>query len=300
MRLDDIRQEQERYVRKKLRLQWLWRALVVLIVIAVFFAVNAWGNSRFVVTEYSVQSDRVEEGFRIAYLSDLHNQEYGEGNYDLVEEIRQSRPDLILFGGDMVNQYEDNLDVVLNLCRDLKWIAPVYYTLGNHEGVMMYSRANKIALDREVVQLGIPVLYEGCEDTAVRGNPVTLGVFQCEDGDTGNVDEEELRRFEESDGFRIMISHVPSAFYEKLFDVDAELAVAGHYHGGQIRLPFIGGLYHLSGGFFPRYSGGQYKLGKASLIVGRGLGGHSKIPRINNRPELVLIDVIPLSGDQET
>lgn len=300
MRADEIRQEQKQYIRKKRRFRRLWQVLLLLVVLAALFAANAWGNTRFEITEYAVRSDRVEEGFRIALLSDLHNHEYGAGNYDLVEAIRQARPDLILFAGDMINQDEDNLDIILSLCRDLKRIAPVYYTLGNHEGEMMYGRADKIALDAEVIQLGIPVLYLGREDTIIRGNPVSLGVFPYQDGNAEELDMEKLREFEESEGFRLLISHYPSIFYEKLFDADAELAVAGHYHGGQVRLPFVGGLYHMDDGFFPRYSGGQYRLGKAELIVSRGLGGHGKFPRINNRPELVLIDVSPADGEQET
>lgn len=300
MRVDDIRQEQKRYIRKKRRLRRIWQALFLLMLIAVLCAVNIQGNTRFEITEYSVQSDRVNEGFRIALLSDLHNAEYGKGNYDLVEAIRQSRPDLILFAGDMINQDEDNLDIILSLCQDLKRIAPIYYSLGNHEGELMYGREDKVALDQEVIQLGIPMLYLGREDTIIRGNPVSLGVFPYQDGNADEMDMDKVRQFEESSGFRILISHYPSVFYEKLFDADAELAVAGHYHGGQIRLPFLGGIYHMDDGFFPRYSGGQYKLGRADLIVSRGLGGHSKIPRINNRPELMLIDVSPLKDNQET
>lgn len=300
MRVDDLRLEQAFYIRKKLRLWRLIRAFLLLVLIFVLCMVNVLGNQQLEITVYQMQSKRVQSAFRIALLSDLHNHEFGTGNYELVESIRQSRPDIILLAGDMVNQDEDDTHIVLELCENLKRIAPIYYTLGNHEGVLMYAREDdKVALDVQLMELGIPVLYLGREDTVVRGNPVTLGVFPYQDKDADALDMEKVQQFEESSGFRIIVSHYPSIFYEKLFDVDAELAVAGHYHGGQIRLPYLGGLYHADDGLFPRYSGGEYELGKATLFVSRGLGGHTGLPRVNNRPELVLIDVIPSDGEGE-
>ena len=258
------------------------------------------GNRHFEVTAYRIQSDRVRNEFRIALLSDLHNQEYGVGNYDLVEEIRQSRPDLILMAGDMINADDRDLHVVLALCENLKRVAPICYILGNHEGTLMYAQGDdSIALDTQLIQTGVCVPYLEPENLVICGNPVALGAFSYQSEEADQLDMTQVRRLEESGGFRIAVSHYPSIFYEKLYDVDAELAVAGHYHGGQVRLPFLGGLYHADDGLFPRYSGGQYKLGKAELVVSRGLGGHTRIPRINNRPELVLIDVVPSSGEQE-
>ncbi|MCM1134502.1 MAG: metallophosphoesterase [Clostridium sp.] len=296
----DLRLEQSLYIRKKLRLARVQKVLFLLVLILALCTANKLGNERFESSVYQVQSERVQSNFRIALLSDLHNREFGAGNYELVEAIRQSGPDMILFAGDMVNQDDTDIHVVLELCENLKRIAPIYYTLGNHEGVLMYASGDKnVALDVELMKIGVPMLYVGCEDIVIRGNPVTLGVFPCEAEEADRLDMEEVKKFEESNGFRIVVSHFPSIFYEKLFDVDAELAAAGHYHGGQIRLPFLGGLYHVDDGFFPRYSGGKYELEKATLVVSRGLGGHTGIPRVNNRPELVLIDVVPFDGKQE-
>lgn len=300
MRVDDLRLEQALYIRRRLRLLRTVKVFFLLTVIFGFCIVNVLGNQRFEVTIYQIQSERVQTAFRIALLSDLHNYEFGTDNYELVEEIRQSRPDIILIAGDMVNQDEYDTHVVLELCENLKRIAPIYYTLGNHEGVLMYaSGEDGIALDVQLMEIGVPMLYFGCENTIICGNPVTLGVFPYLEAEADTLDMDEVQRFEESSAFRIMISHYPSIFYEKLFDTDAELAVAGHYHGGQIRLPYLGGLYHVDDGFFPRYSGGEYKLDKAMLIVSRGLGGKAGIPRVNNRPELVLIDVVPSGSEGE-
>ena len=152
-----------------------------------------------------IQSERVQTAFRIALLSDLHNYEFGTDNYELVEEIRQSRPDIILIAGDMVNQDEYDTHVVLELCENLKRIAPIYYTLGNHEGVLMYaSGEDGIALDVQLMEIGVPMLYFGCENTIICGNPVTLGVFPYLEAEADTLDMDEVQRFEESSAFRII------------------------------------------------------------------------------------------------
>lgn len=300
MRLEDLRREQMLYVRKKKKRLRIARTFILLILVSAIIAVNMRQNLRFETTTYQITSDRVQNQFRIALLSDLHNHEYGENNYDLVEAIRQSRPDLILMAGDMLNADDHDLHVVLNLCENLKRVAPICYMLGNHEGTLMYAQEDgKVDLDGQLIRMGVRMLYHGPESIVVRGNPVTLGPFSYQSENAGRVDMAQVAQLEESEGFRIVASHYPSIFYEKLYDVDAELAVAGHYHGGQVRLPLLGGLYHVDDGLFPRYSGGKYKLGRAELVVSRGLGGHTSFPRINNRPELVLIDVVPSGGGQE-
>lgn len=298
MCLDDLQREQALYVRKKKRRRWVVRALILLLAAAALVAANIVGNRRFEVTAYQIESNRVQSAFRVALLSDLHNAEYGADNFDLVEEIRRSQPDLILMAGDMLNKDDQDPRVVLDLCGNLKRVAPIYYILGNHEGTLMYGQGSGVDLDAQLLRMGVYVPYSGTEKLVVRGNPVTLGVFSYQDEEADQVDMAEVGRLEESEGFRIVASHYPSIFYEKLYNVDAELAVAGHYHGGQVRLPLVGGLFHGDDGLFPRYSGGEYKLGKAELVVSRGLGGHTRVPRINNRPELVLIDVVPSGSEQ--
>ena len=103
--------------------------------------------------------------------------------------------------------------------------------------------------------------------------------------------------YEKSRDFKLLLAHYPSLYYEALADGDIDLGICGHYHGGQVRLPFMGGLYHGDTGFFPKYNGGMYVLPNSTIFVSRGLGGHSGLPRINNRPELAVIDI---NGRQET
>lgn len=101
---------------------------------------------------------------------------------------------------------------------------------------------------------------------------------------------EELEAAADSD-FKILVSHHPDLYYKELADAEVDLALAAHYHGGQISIPGLGGLYHPNAGFFPRYAEEVHQLEHAELIVSRGLGNHGLIPRVNNKPELVVITV---------
>ena len=100
-----------------------------------------------------------------------------------------------------------------------------------------------------------------------------------------------FEEYERSGSFKLLIAHYPSLFYDDLADGAVDLGICGHYHGGQVRLPFVGGLYHGDTGLFPQYSGGLYQLTHGTIFVSRGMGGHNGLPRVNNRPELAVIDI---------
>lgn len=283
--------------------RWLKR-LSILLIVAALAAAGLYcltDNSHFEVTEYSLRSDRVEHGFRIALLADLHEHEYGENNCELVRAIRGYQPDLIIMAGDMVNADDTDVSVLLELCEQLSSAAPICFVLGNHEGTLMFeSGESNVPLDQYLSERGVDIFYSGSRSIELNGDEVTLGAFAYSEEDQKRMDEAERREldtqrkaFEESDGFRIAISHYPTVYYKTLYDVDADLAVAGHFHGGVVRLPYLEGLYGSKAGLFPKYSGGKYHLDKATLIVSRGLGDHGGIPRINNKPELVMIDILP-------
>lgn len=226
---------------------------------------------------------------RLVVLSDLHNAEFGENNCELVEKVRKLSPDLILLAGDMVDKKSSNTDIVVSLCAQLKEIAPVYYGLGNHEGTMMY--VNGLRVDGLLRDEGINVLINESSDVTVKGTAISIGSVA-----TGiyNFDEYSapfMEEFEKKDTLKILIAHFPDLFYERLADVNVDLAVSGHYHGGQVRLPFLGGLYSADHGLFPKYCDGMFLLTNAKLFVTRGLGNSHLFPRISNRPQIAVIDV---------
>lgn len=270
------------------------RNIVLILLLAglgCFIGIQLVGNRSFEITHYHLMSSKLEEPIKIAVLSDLHNREYGEKNCDLVEAIAQQEPDLIAMTGDMVNENDRDISVVRTLCRQLVEIAPVYYCLGNHEGTMMYARMDSVALNEILEEDGVHVLINQTE-TFTKGNTtICIAGLSTDETNYDKWSKAAMKSFWDFDGYKLLLSHYPSLYYEKLADANMDLALAGHYHGGIMQIPGKGGLYHPSEGFFPRYSGGEYPLTYGTLIVSRGMGGHGFAPRINNKPELVMIDV---------
>ncbi len=257
-----------------------------------------WGllnRMELTVTRYRIETDKLNSDWRLALLSDLHNQEYGDGNCDLIRKIRDYAPDAILICGDMVIKDDPDVSVVLELSKGLVEIADVYYIYGNHEGALQYDlNGLKVPLDRYLAEQGVYVLYEGLYELRHEDDTVALlsKSIHSEEYWESEKSRNQVAEFLEQDGFKLAMSHFPDLFYEALADAEFDLAVAGHYHGGQIILPGIGGLYHRDAGLFPEYYGGMYQLKHGTLILSRGLGNGTLIPRINNDPELVFIDVI--------
>lgn len=297
--------------KKELRRKKRIRRLFLVLTVVLLFALAVAGlrfltdNSHFEVTWYSLGSGKVEHGFRIALLTDLHEQEYGEGNSELVQAITDYQPDIIIMAGDMINKDDADVDVLLNLCEDISPVAPICFVLGNHEGTLMFdSGENNVPLDQYLSERGIDILYGGIRSITLNEDMVTLGAFSYSDEVIEEMDDSERaevnsarKAFEKSEGFRIAISHYPDIYDDYLYGIEAELAVAGHLHGGVVRIPYLGGLFHPEYGLFPKYSGGKYYLERAVLIVSRGLGSHGGFPRVNNKPELVMIDIKPLQAE---
>lgn len=240
---------------------------------------------------FHLYSDKVPMGknLRLVVLSDLHNKEFGEKNIELVERVKRLSPDLILLAGDMVNKSEDRTDVAVDLCSQLAEIAPVYYGIGNHEGNMMY--VNGLRIDGQLREVGAKVLINQSEDIVVQDTAVSIGSVSTSVLDYDEYSAPFVAEFEQKDTLKILIAHCPDLFYEKMADVNVDLSVAGHFHGGQVRLPIVGGVYAIGHGFFPKYCNGMFTLANGKLFVTRGLGNSHKIPRINNRPEIAVIDV---------
>lgn len=290
--IEEFRNEQILRVRKKKRKKRLIGAGVIIIVsLTAVVICNIISNRTFEITYYDCASEKIHESVKLAVLADLHCEEYGENNIDLIRAIQEETPDLILIAGDMVTYTNPDVSVAVRLCEALTEIAPVYYCYGNHEGLMMHTDTcgEPIPLDEYIEATGAIYFRQSYYSLQVKDNLIALcgipyGLEGYDEWGAGKVAE-----LEQADGFRIILSHHPDLYYEKLKDVDADLAIAAHFHGGLIRIPGLGGLYHPGGGLFPKYAGGEYQLERAKLIVSRGLGGKSVVPRINNRPELVMI-----------
>ncbi len=270
--------------------------LVVFLVLAALVLWTIWGNITVQTTVYHVHDSQLPEGFegyRIAQISDLHNAEFGADNQKLLSILKKEQPDIIVMTGDLVDSNHTNINIAVAFVRQAVEIAPCYYVTGNHEAWL--GKAYEV-LEKQLEAYGVMVLrnqsvtlHKGSDTVQLMGidDPDFAesgsGMFDLEAG----IIAEEIKRAEGGEGYRILLSHRPEVF-STYVDSDISLALCGHAHGGQFRLPFIGGLVAPNQGFFPQYDGGVYTQDGTTMIVSRGIG-NSIIPvRFNNRPEVVI------------
>ena len=271
----------------------IWLVCILSLAVLVYFGAVAYmhlvDQSQMDETVYHVYSDKLVADVRIVFLTDLHLSEFGENNSQLLHRVRLLHPDLILIGGDMNKRQVDDHSIVLSLCVALQEIAPVYYGLGNHEISRMLSHERQIYND--IVATGVTVLHNTVEEVHVNENIFYIGgVSQAGEEDIGKYSGGVIEKLAQEEGFKLMLSHYPSN-YDLIFPHDIDLVLSGHLHGGQVVLPYLDGLYSLDSGFFPKYSQGRFDQEGTTMIVGRGLGNSHRIPRVNNRPELVVVDI---------
>lgn len=270
------------------------RIITKVILAVVTVLVTGWilyGNMAIQTTVYEIPIDAEYagmDGFTIVQISDLHNAEFGKEQERLLQIVAEQEPDLIAVTGDLVDSSHTDFDVAMDFMKQAVEIAPVYYVTGNHEG---WLGAAYDTLEVQMEQAGVTVLSDtmylqqhgetnyclaGVMDPDMPGNNIVMtkdavGVL-----------------LEDAKDYSILLSHRPELF-ETYVEAGADLVLTGHYHGGQFRIPFIGGVYAPGAGFFPEQTEGTFTEGGTTMVVSRGLG-NSVIPvRINNRPEVVVV-----------
>lgn len=273
------------------------RRLITLLILFSLAGLLLWGNTALKRTTIRVSSQNLPDsfdGFRIAHISDLHNTEFGRNNEKLLSLLRDAKPNIIAITGDMIDSRDTKVEIALEFAREAVTIAPCYYVTGNHESRVPEYRTLKEGL----LSLGVSVLEDASARIQRSGESITvLGVqdpsFQTSYlfGDANSVMEQKLSTLMPKENtFTLLLSHRPELF-EVYAEAGVDLTLSGHAHGGQFRIPFLGGLVAPNQGFFPEYDAGLYTRGRTNMVVSRGLG-NSIIPlRINNRPEVVLIEL---------
>ena len=279
---------------KKKKFIFLAIAAAVLVALVIWIA---WGNTAMELNTYTISSLKLPEsfdGYRIAHVSDLHNAEMGKDNETLLSMLRDADPDMIAITGDLIDSRNTDIEVALQFVREAVKIAPCYYVTGNHE-----ARVNEYGeLKAEMEAAGVTVLEDVRKEISIEGETITLiGVndpsYQTDYlfGDAESVIDSKLEELHtENAGFTILLSHRPELF-DTYADHDIDLVLSGHAHGGQFRLPFIGGLVAPNQGLFPEYDAGIFTDGNTNMIVSRGVGNSILPFRINNRPEVILIEL---------
>ena len=274
---------------KRAKIGWIVLGVILLLAVALVARI-AWANTALTVSEHTVIDEEIPtsfDGFRIAHVSDLHNAEFGEGNETLLSLLTEAEPDIIVITGDLVDANRLDLEVGIAFGREAVAIAPTYYVTGNHEAGLSSRRALLSALE----EVGVTVLKNKAI-TVSRGNDaITLLGVHDPNYTRGSVMSDILEDLTaESHGYTVLLSHRPELFDEYVAS-GVDLVFSGHAHGGQFRLPFIGGVYAPSQGWFPTYDGGLYTEGDTTMVVSRGLG-NSRFPfRFNNRPEIVVVEL---------
>lgn len=278
MNKKNIRSSRKKYIKS---------AIVLLIVIALLLFCN-FQNKHLETTHYTYKAEQLGadlEGYRIVQISDLHNAKFGKNNQKLVDRIRECEPDIIVLTGDLVDSNHTNVDRAVQFVDEIVKICPVYYVTGNHEYWLDTSEYEKlmdglasvgvVILDNQVVEISrgdAKFRLVGLDDKSLADG--TLEALLS--------DEKELT---------VVLAHEPQ-YFARYAGTGVDLVLSGHAHGGQFRLPFVGGIVAPDQGFLPGYTAGEYYMNGTEMIVSRGLG-NSVIPvRLFNYPEIVCVELV--------
>ncbi|KMK75525.1 metallophosphoesterase [Alkalihalobacillus pseudalcaliphilus] len=273
------------------RIKWFIGVLIAVLVGALFFHDQ---NNRIVVTEHEIDLD-IQHGQELAvvHLSDLHSKGFGTQQQKLLTKVSAEKPDLIFMTGDLIDAKKADSKEPLELMRGLVQLAPVYFVTGNHE----WWSGEYGQLEQALDQLGVVVLRNESMNVTVHEREFTL--IGIDDPAMLNQEEEQtVVEFMQQamDGnnaetdFTLLLAHRPDFFYlYQEFDID--LVLSGHAHGGQIGLPYNGGLVAPNQGFFPKYVKGAYEEDETIMIVHRGLGNSIIPQRLFNQPEVIRISI---------
>ena len=274
--------------------KFIFLAVVAIVLVALVIWI-AWGNTALELNTYTISSSKLPQsfdGYRIAHVSDLHNAEMGKDNEKLLTILRDADPDMIAITGDLIDSRNTNVEIALQFAQEAMKIAPCYYVSGNHE-----ARVNEYEeLKTGLISAGVIILEDTQTEISIEGQTITLiGVndpsFQTDYlfGDSETVMNSKLTELHtDGEAFTILLSHRPELF-DLYVNAGIDLILAGHAHGGQIRLPALGGVIAPNQGLFPKYDAGMFQEENSQMIVSRGLCDTVFPPRINNKPELVVI-----------
>ncbi len=271
--------------------------ILFLVILVILTSWTIWGNITVGTTLYPIYDANLPsgfEGYKIAQISDLHNAEFGQENSRLLKILQKEAPDIIAFTGDLVDSSHTNLEIAVSFVKRAMEIAPCYYVTGNHE---VWLKEQYSELEKKLEDCGVRVLRNQSEILILGDDKMQLiGIddpdFSESDSEmsdfTADIVSSEIEDAGDEEDYKILLSHRPEVF-NTYVEKNINLVLCGHAHGGQFRLPFLGGMVAPNQGLFPKYDSGIYEKESTTMIVSRGIG-NSIIPiRFNNRPEAVMI-----------
>ncbi len=280
-------------VRKK---QVLLLSLLIVVLLLSFWVVK--GNTDIVFNEISVLSGSLPEGFdkfRIVQISDLHNARYIKNNENIVKLIKNADADIIVITGDMIDARHLDTEMAVSFAEKLIEIAPTFYASGNHEGrIEEYPKFKE-----QLIAIGVTVLENENIKIASGGDEITLigmidPAFYMKENDRKRMKKIQFQLssiIPDDKSYKILLAHRPELFDEYVAH-NVDLVFSGHAHGGQVILPKFGGIYSPGEGFFPKYYTGLHTQNKTNMIVSRGIGNSLMPIRINNKPEIIVAELV--------
>ena len=270
-------------MRKKHR--WILPVLAILVVLTLIAL-----DERLILRTYTVVSPKLTTEVRLAVVTDFHSSDNAD---DVAAMVASCAPDAVLLVGDLFDDDTQNrpTERTLSLMRQLSAQYPCYYVSGNHEA----WTGEMDALYQQTEEVGVTVLRMSSGLLTVRGQRIALcGVpdpYEMMFSGAPDTEEQLRQALEDVDSadFTVLLAHRPELL-AKYAQFPLDLVVSGHAHGGQVRIPgVLNGLYAPNQGWFPKLAGGAYTQDGTTLIVSRGLAVRTRLPRIFNRPEVVLV-----------
>lgn len=274
---------------------------ILTMVVVFFLLLFIWAlveNKALKITEYIVDCSENSNlsGFTIVHISDLHNEQFGEKQEKILQMVKKCEPDMICITGDFIDCRNPDVDIAMEFIEGAVEIAPIFYVPGNHES---WVGKEYEELCNRMEEAGVNLIADQRTEIYYQGEEIVcLGVkdpdFFHTMGENGDkkLMKEKLEQLEYTkEEYTLLLSHRPELFdvYKEQF---IDLALAGHAHGGQFRLPIVGGLAAPDQGILPKYDAGHFKDGNSNMIVSRGIG-NSIIPlRFNNPPEIVVVTLL--------
>lgn len=257
----------------------LWLGLGIFAGLLLILLICWPSNNLITTTRYTVNAD-IERPVKIVQISDLHGKTFGRHNRRLIARVAEQNPDFIVVTGDIVHRYnERNIKNALELVAALSKEYPVLFAAGNHE----LRNVGYDTFKPELEAAGACVL-DDCPRNMLGLTVIGLKSSSLKNDKMFEVDTG-------GEGYKIALAHYPH-FLEKYEKAGYDLVLSGHAHGGQWRIPFIRrGIYAPGQGLFPKYTDGMHTAGKTKMIISRGLGNSEFPLRLNNCPELVVINL---------
>jgi hypothetical protein len=268
-------------------LKKILRIIIGLVLVVIFCIIN---NKWLVTTTYKIESKKLPksfDGMRIVQVSDLHDATFGNKQDRLIKKVQNAKPDAIFLTGDVIDRNRYDLEGSIHAVAGFVEIAPVYYVTGNHE-----IAVNKVSeIKGALTELGVNVLSNGTLPFEKDGEIIQIVGIEDPLAGTDTQAMLDTALLQQSKGsFKLLLAHRPE--YMKIYaENNIDIAFSGHAHGGQFRLPGVGGLIAPGQGFFPKYTAGTVEVDHMTQVISRGLGNSLMPVRLLNLPEIVVVEL---------